>query len=188
MRFSEYEKWQLENHEVLRSVDDKLGELSVAAHNAKLIDDKIAAIEACILFFEEYKGDSYKRGKYYKRYFDEMWMHCHNSKNPDYCFVDPLKAELNRLKENYDMLKEKECRHENCSAGLSDQLRDFLRKNNSILQREVYRNFDESVKSDIQEILYFWSKEGIIRRTKSGSTYQIEFIEREGPQDNGAKN
>lgn len=51
----------------------------------------------------------------------------------------------------------------------------LLKESPSILQTDVYKQFDPIVKKDIQSILYFLDKGGVITRTKSGSTYQIHL-------------
>lgn len=56
---------------------------------------------------------------------------------------------------------------------LDNDLLNYLKKNQGILQTEVYNHFHSSIKPDISERLYFWDKDGTIERIKHGRTYEI---------------
>ena len=46
--------------------------------------------------FEKFKAFCYQAGPGGQKYFDDMWMHCHNSKNPDFCFLDPMRERMEK--------------------------------------------------------------------------------------------
>lgn len=50
-----------------------------------------------------------------------------------------------------------------------------LVENKEILQTDIYKMFDPVVQKDIQSILYFMAKDGIIEREKVKSTYMIRL-------------
>jgi hypothetical protein len=46
--------------------------------------------------FDALQKYCYAFGEGGKEYFDSMWMHCSNSKNQDFCFLDPLRERMER--------------------------------------------------------------------------------------------
>ena len=40
-----------------------------------------------------------------RQYFEDMWMHCHNSQNPDFNFIDRIKDRYSDLTLNYEERK-----------------------------------------------------------------------------------
>lgn len=66
----------------------------------ELIENRISSIKA----FNELEKFCYSKGRGGKLYFDDMWLHCHNSKNPCFSFKDRIKDALKKLYEKYDEL------------------------------------------------------------------------------------
>lgn len=54
---------------------------------------------------------------------------------------------------------------------------DIIKSNPGILQKDIYKQFDVTVKPDIQEILYFLGKNGKILREKVGNSYSLTIQE-----------
>lgn len=66
----------------------------------ELIENRLSSIKA----FNELKEFCYSKGKGGKIYFDDMWLHCHNSKNQCFSFKDSIKDSLKKQYEKYDKL------------------------------------------------------------------------------------
>lgn len=84
-------------------------------------------------------------------------------------YLEKRKAELQSLESHYDEL----VALENKKETLSNDLWNYLSDHNGILQKDIYKNFDIALKSDIQQLLYQWDNEHKIRREKKGNTYSI---------------
>ena len=50
---------------------------------------------------------------------------------------------------------------------------DVIRENPSILQKDLYQEFDSDFKQDISNMLYTMDKDQEIKREKSGNTYKV---------------
>ncbi|MGC4018907.1 MAG: hypothetical protein QM793_06575 [Muricomes sp.] len=130
-------------------------------------------LKEMISYYQSFKGYFYSQDECYKKYFCDMWEHCYNSRNSDFEYITPYENELNTLLKNYDSLKDFEIRKSEHSKGLETKLWTLITQNIGILQKDIYKEFDDSVKSDIQYLLYNWDKSGKIKREKSGGTYKI---------------
>lgn len=91
---------ELNNNNRIRELADKM----IIHTDSKVLhpDEIINMYEEGIAAYYELKKYCYSLGKHGKTYFKDMWQHCHNSKNPDFDFVDNLKDNLNNYKNNYD--------------------------------------------------------------------------------------
>lgn len=138
-------------------------------------DTQIAVLSELIKEFYELKDYCDTLGEEYGDYFSKTWEHCHNSKGDDYCYITRYEEQLAQLRQNYEVLKEKDNIYMQNVKDLKSRVFDCIRKNPGILQTELYKRFDASVKADIQELLYFESKDGIVLREKSGSTYKLRL-------------
>lgn len=133
------------------------------------VDDKIASIKDVISYLEEYKTYCYSKNECYIKYFSDQYEHCHNSKCNDFALVSNYQGFLKELLDNYDDLQLRET----LIITLPEDLMKYLKENNNIMQKDIYKAFDKVIKSDIQTLLYQWEKSGIIKRKKEGNSYRI---------------
>lgn len=136
-------------------------------------DTQIAVLSELIKEFYEIKDYCETLGEEYRDYFSKTWEHCHNSKCSDFCYIARYEEQLAQLQRNYETLKEKDNLYIQNVKDLKQRVLSCIRENPGILQTELYKRFDETVKPDIQEILYFASKDGLIIRQKAGRTYKL---------------
>lgn len=136
-------------------------------------DTQIAVLTELIKEFYEIKACCESLGKPYKDYFSETWEHGHNSRCDDFCYITRYEEQLAQLRQNYDALKERDNVYMQNVKDLKPRVMQCIRENPGILQSELYKQFDDTVKADIQEILYFASKDGAVIRQKSGRTYSL---------------
>lgn len=160
----------------IKPLENAMVGFAVASKKQQKTDDRIAILKALVEAYDSLEAKCRSLGPDYIKYFSKSWEHCHNARNPDFCYIDPYKEELEQLLANRDELVALEERHEAEEAGLEGRVLAVLKENPAILQTEVYKHFDPVVKSDIQSILYFMEKDGVISRTKSGRTYEIKFL------------
>lgn len=138
-------------------------------------DTQIAVLTELIKEFYEIKACCESLGKPYKDYFSKTWEHGHNSRCDDFCYITRYEEQLIQLRQNYEALKERDNAYMQNVKDLKPRVLDCIRNNPGILQTELYKQFDKTVKSDIQQILYFGSKDGVIVRQKSGNTYRLNL-------------
>lgn len=90
--------WVRRNADFITPMDKKLTDLSIQIHKTKDKTTKKKLIEELIAFFYSYQEECQSKGECFVKYFDDMWMHCHNSQKDDFPFIEPLQEELKNLK------------------------------------------------------------------------------------------
>lgn len=160
----------------IKPLEEIMVSFAVASKEQKQVDDRIEVLKALLQSYYDLKSKCISLGPDYQEYFINMWEKCHNSRNPEFSYIDRFEKELNDLQSKRDTLKSEEELHQKESEGLEDRVIAILRENSSILQTDIYKNFDPIVQNDIQSILYFMAKNGRITREKSGRTYMIHFV------------
>lgn len=124
-----------------------------------------SALKSFVFYMEEVKKICASKDKYFEFWFNNILTsagYLETRKKE----LDDLTVNVNQLQKNYE--------HKNMVLStLKDDLWNLLYENESVLQTDLYKHFDECVKSDIHSILYDWSQEGKISRVKSGRTYKI---------------
>lgn len=169
----------LEVYETIKKLihpkETKMVQLAKSIGKGMDTDTQIAVLSELIKEFYEIKTCCESLGKPYKDYFSETWEHCHNSSGDVFCYITRYEEQLARLRQNYEALKERDDVYMRNVKDLKPRVLECIRKNPGILQSELYKQFDETLKVDIQEILYFASKDGTVVRQKSGRTYSLSL-------------
>lgn len=170
-------EWYVSNHQtiqlLIKPIEDEMVSHAAALKDATSVDDRKELLECIIRSFRALEKQCAALGAGGKRYFSEMWLHLHNSKNPDFSYVDKYEQELKELNENYEKLKSEEEIRNKELKNLDKRVLDVLSEQPEILQTDVYKKFHPIAKKDVQSILYRMEKEGTIIREKSGKTYLI---------------
>ena len=111
-----------------------------------------------------------------RQYFEDMWMHCHNSQNPDFNFIDRIKARYSDLTLNYEDRKKDFDLHKKRRAFLrhaDDAVLQVIGENPGVLQRELHKHFDPDLKPTIGTAVSHLLKADKIRREKCGNSYSL---------------
>ena len=168
-----------------RPRDNQLLELWSMAAKVKDIDEEIKIISQLIDYYYTYKNECVSLGGYHYKHFTEMYTHDDgNGKRIE----DVVKHErrLKYIQDNYDSLvKEqqeniaKEVKKQELlkNIDLEQSLKDIIVSNPGILQSELYKKYDILLKDVVIEKLYFWAKDGQIKREKAGRTYQLHWVQ-----------
>lgn len=167
---------QLKVKAEIEPIEDRMVGFAVALKQKQKIDNEIMILEALIGSYNAIKQKCYSLGPDYIEYFQNSWGKVRKTHSGKQEYIVPFIERLDFLRENYSELKSKEQIYEKESVNLSSRIISILQANPGILQTEVYKMFDSSVKEDIQSILYFMGKEGRIKRNKSGRTYALYYI------------
>lgn len=172
--------WYYLNQDFIKTRDNKLFELSIATSKAQNLKEEKRLLEKFIQFYYEYKDECFSKDECYRKYFTDMHMHCHNSKNSDFEFVTPKEERLKYINDNYDsLLKEEELKKANdlkkeeLMIGLKEKVIEEIKNNPGILQSDLYNKFDFVLKDKISIIIYYCNKDGEIIREKDGRTYKL---------------
>lgn len=140
------------------------------------IDTKIQKCKATINIYNKFKNFCYSKGIGGKIYFDDMWEHCHNSKNPDFSYIQNVKDKYDYLINNRNelILKQmKDIKINNFKKVAEEQLTHYIKNNPSVLQKYLYEEFDSDYKGIIKSALQSMDKNNKITRKKHGSSYEL---------------
>ena len=165
--------WEHAKQDFIKPRDNKLFDLSIRASKTDNIDVEIKLLEEFIAFFKEYENECKAMGECYEKYFIDM--HIKNLDKPNYSWLNERKERLKYLEENKDKLIAEKQIKDVCLKDLIQKLENIIVNNQGILQSEIYKQFNEIMKDEISSQLYYWAKEGKIRREKSGKTYKIYY-------------
>lgn len=91
-----------EFEQTLSLAEEKLYRLANDISHGKTLDERILNVRKVISHYEHFKNFCYSKGSGGRMYFDDMWEHCHNSKNPDFSYIDQFKELLEKWIERRD--------------------------------------------------------------------------------------
>ncbi|EOZ2853515.1 hypothetical protein ACQQ4G_003101 [Listeria monocytogenes] len=134
----------------------------------KTTRERCGALKSFVLFLEDAMKLCKKKGKYFYFWFTECFA--------DVKYLNQRKEELKYIEDHYDeLLKQDEIneKKEKALVTLKADLLKIIISNKGILQTELYKMFDASLKNDISTELYYLCKDGYIVREKSGKTYKL---------------
>lgn len=79
---------------------DKLMPKYASDHHPENKQIRIEILQEMIQQYYDFKNKCYKEGECHKKYFQNMWEHCHNSRNDDFEYITLYEKELEELKSN----------------------------------------------------------------------------------------
>lgn len=142
----------------------------------KDVDIKIQRCKDAIIVYDKYKNFCYSKGTGGKIYFDDMWEHCHNSKNPDFSYIQNVKDEYDYLINNRAKLifeQQIDIKISKFKRVSEKELKAYIKNNPGILQKNIYKEFDTDYKNVIKSALESMDKENKIIRKKYGNSYEL---------------
>lgn len=160
-------------NDYIKPYEDIMIGFAAALKERHKLDDEIALLECKIAAYNDLRQFCISCGR--KQYFDEEWGKPLRNMPDGTTYITPTIDRLNHLKKNYQSLKQRENVRLTILPTLDAKLLAFIDKNQPILQTDIYKAFDDSIKEDIKERLYFWDKGGQISRVKHGSTYIVSM-------------
>ena len=90
--------WYAKHKDYLKAKEQQMTSLAANLPPVKETQLRIEGLKKLISFFYAFKSECESKGECFKKYFDDMWMHCHNSRNPDFVYIAPYEEELVKLK------------------------------------------------------------------------------------------
>ena len=88
--------WYTHHLEEIKKWETPLPEYAIASKTGTPTE-QIQTLQKMIEHYEAFRTFSYSNGECWKKYFSDMWEHCHNSKNPDFDYIEPYQEQLNEL-------------------------------------------------------------------------------------------
>lgn len=88
--------WYAYNKNFVKSKDEQMTAFALKTQ-AKDESEKIAALQTLIQYFYSYQAECKSMGECFEKYFDDMWMHCKNSRCDDFIYITPYEEELKEL-------------------------------------------------------------------------------------------
>ncbi|GAB6170746.1 hypothetical protein JCM15765_02240 [Paradesulfitobacterium aromaticivorans] len=171
LSFNFSQKWA----SAIQKYEDDIYSETAKVGTLNSVDDNIEQCHKAIAAFEAFRNYCYKKSKGGQIYFDDMWEHCHNSKNHCFSYIQSTKDYLNELTENYDAYKvrfEKE-------SQLDKILLDIISNDNGISQRKLYPLIPEVPQASIRKAVDELVKAGKVIKEKKGSSYTLWLAEGE---------
>lgn len=131
--------------------------------------EQYAALKSFVLYLEDAEKLCKSKGECHVLWFNEIL----TGKG----YLEKRKSELDDLIKNFDQIESAYNKRQQEMDGLDKKVIEALKQNDGILQSEFVKLFDPIVKDEVAKILYYWSKEGKIERTKSGRSYILSYKE-----------
>ena len=167
--------WYLNNKEYLDSFERKMTDYAQEARSAQ-IEKKPGIYREMIETYYDFKRECYKKNECFAKYFADMWEHCSNSRNDDFEYITPFEDELKEIESNYAELLRNERVVRNAIPSLRNEIIGIVsRHNEGILQTDIYKMFDDSLKDTIRDEIYQCCKDDLITRDKQGRTYLVKL-------------
>lgn len=160
-----------DNFHTVIEYEKRISNNSLRIKNAT-IDEQLEMARSEINAYNELKEYCYKT-KGGAIYFQNMWEHCHNSKNPDFDFVDEIKDNYAFLTKNYDTL-----------VNLDSIIIQTIYSNPGLLQKNIYKLINVELKYIIQCKIRELEAENKIKRTKKSGSYLLELQDSEASNIN----
>lgn len=165
--------WYVNNKGSVEPYEKALAGFAASLENQS-VEEKVETLKKMIEKYYSFKAQCYKKNECYKKYFQDMWEHCRNSKCADFEYIKPYEEKLEELFVNYNELIEKEKIVNSVLPNLKTELLEVIEnQSQGILQTDIYKIYDEVLKEYIREELYYMEKNGVVERKKQGRTYLL---------------
>lgn len=89
--------WYSHNEQEIQKWENPIPEMANAAIHATNPDEQRKLLNKLIDYYEKYRIYCYSKNDCWKKYFSDMWEHCHNSKYNDFDYIKPYVDMLQNL-------------------------------------------------------------------------------------------
>lgn len=157
--------WHSANRAFTQQIDAEYDLLCSAAYEAKKkgVRAEYAALASLVKYREDVKRLCAQKGECYV-----FWA--------SICVNEPVSMERDRehlrhLEENMDELLKQEA----LVKKIKKELISIITKEPGVIQSDIYKRYDQSLKGTISNELYWMEANGIITREKSGRSYKLNM-------------
>lgn len=119
-------------------------------YNFNSVDEAIAHAQKALISAQEL-AEYCSKTSIGQQYFEDMWLHAHNSQNPDFSFIDKIKERYKDLTLNYEERKHDFAVHQKRQAFLQiadDEVLKVIQDNPAILQKDLHQAVRSRPKAD----------------------------------------
>lgn len=155
----------IETDDFFNTHDKEIYELELKCVEEAPVDVRIEALSIVIAKLFIYQRVCEDISEFHTARFNAYWV--------DSGVLKKKIDKLEYLMENRDNIRALELRRNTALKGLQKSLLSYITNYPGILQKDLYKAFDSSIKGDIQNLLYLWSKSKKIKRVLSGNTYAL---------------
>lgn len=163
-------------HPELKNYESEIVQLALKARKFNDVDSRVKSYKKLIEKFYEYKNYCYNKDECYKKYFDENYLHCHNSTSSDFSYIQPFEQELEDILNNYEQ-RTKECNdYKDCQEFLqnkTDEIFSVIQCTPGILQKELKKKYDQKYNSCIDTILFKLVENNKIVKERKGNSNKL---------------
>lgn len=89
--------WYTYNEQEIQKWEKPISEMANAALHAETVNEQRQSLKELIDYYEKYRTYCYSKNDCWKKYFSDMWEHCHNSKHDDFDYIKPYMDMLQNL-------------------------------------------------------------------------------------------
>lgn len=163
---SDSEYWTPDGQEFRRRITESLSYAYSDAEHASNLDLRIERLQRYLDLFDESREVCRMRGRDFENWFDETYSHEHDFRRRAGEFLDECIVQKN-IADNGGSTS---------FDNLCDVIINIIREEDGILQRELGKRFDLSIREHIRTLLYKLDQIGAIKREKSGSSYELHLL------------
>lgn len=139
------------------------------------IDEAIAHAQQALISAQQL-ADYCSKTSNGQLYFEDMWLHAHNSQNPDFSFIEKIKQRYVDLTLNYEERKhefELHKKRKDFLVNAEPEVLNVIKSTPGILQKDVWKHFDPDLKPTIGTAVSHLCKKNQITRIKHGNSYEL---------------
>lgn len=139
------------------------------------IDEAIAHAQQALISAQQL-ADYCSKTSNGQLYFEDMWLHAHNSQNPDFSFIEKIKQRYVDLTLNYEERKrefELHKKQKDFLVNAEPEVLNVIKSNPGILQKDVWKHFDPDLKPTIGTAVSHLCQKNQITRIKHGNSYEL---------------
>ena len=154
------DEFYVNHHDYIADLDASISSYIRRYQASSNIDEEIFILQRFIPYYHEKRNETKTLGNEFQQYFDEMYEHCHNSREKDFSMITYYEERLDYLKQHYEEEKEKEQK----LVTLHDDILLLLKENDGILQKDFCKLFNSNIRDDVRRELYYDEKNGLVSR------------------------
>lgn len=163
---SDSEYWTPDGQEFRRRITESLSYAYSDAEHASNLNLRIERLQRYLDLFDESREVCRMRGRDFENWFDETYNGQHDFRRRAGELLDECIVQKNIADNGGNISLDSLC----------DVIINIIREEDGILQRELGKRFDLSMREQVRTLLYKLDQIGAIRREKSGSSYELHLL------------
>ncbi len=155
-----------DGQEFRHRITESLSYAYTVAERASNLDLRIERLQRYLDLFDESRDVCRLRGRDFENWFEETYNSQHDYRRHVGEFLDECIVQKNIAENGGNTSLDNLC----------DVIINTIREEDGILQRELGKRFDLSIREQVRALLYKLDQIGAIKRVKSGSSYELHLL------------